>query len=138
MGLLLRATFILAAFNLTVILTLLLMNNNVMNNHKTIEASQFQRWPRKNGRQLLIENLDRKRSHKRYFKKLCELDKIRLVKLENTDLKVQSSIELIERFHEFIMDPQNLVCAENKDSEGNIIPDVTIPMALNWSVWTSY
>ena len=100
---------ILTVFTLMVVLTLLLAKKNLMRFYNATEESYFKLRSSTDGINVIGHPYKEKLA-KRYFKKLCELDKIRLMKLENADFKSQDSKKLVEQFHEFVMNPVNSVC----------------------------
>ena len=62
------------------------------------------------------------RRTKRYLKKICELDKLRFEKFMQIDLKNESPTDLLEKFHEEMMDPYNMACAHGQKFGGKYHP----------------
>ena len=84
--------------------------------------SFYQRLIEQRKSMISRSNDETDRRIKRYLKKICKLDKLRFEKFMQIDFKNESPTELLEKFHEVMMDPYNMACAHGQRFGGKYHP----------------
>ena len=71
---------------------------------------------------LISTKFSNRPKNKNYLKTLCELDEKRLAKLNGINFKSNNHDEIVDLFHQFIMDPTNMVCFSVQRFGGRYLP----------------
>ena len=126
MTLLTRTVIILLVQNAILIfsiLVILLYNAKVSKIGKDENTKSFyQRLIEQRKSIISRSNDETDRRTKRYLKKICNLDKLRFEKFMQIDFKNESPTDLLEKFHEVMMDPYNMACAHGQRFGGKYHP----------------